>query len=570
MSTTTTTAAPIPVQVRILHDPANRLHGNLPAEVNAQGLVLDADTPVVIPTGSPVTYLGSNRLAVKVEDREVHLAIKRSLCNQNLLTYDLAAYLHGDIDQPEAKTYALPLMLFLPALLVLGIPVVMWFILGRAEQAEARRAVETALTADKAEDVRRQNINDVADGLSQFDWAFAAKGVVWLNDLDAAQKALDDMVAAGSMQGEPLKNAVQSLERADLNTAARSLKESPAWIKGLRTWVFLGSILLAVMLAGICLANAFHQGWRVGRRLAAATSVAVFGYLLAFGSLFVLEYDFTQRNENPKDIEDRNLSKRLVPQAAEGPARFSVNAPGTAQVDKVNWKVTPEETISLDRMTWSDAQIGMTYSVMYGKLPEKWTNYILDEARIEVEALQDQPPNTRITNMFVGELPLNRPKDSNPRATYPIREFKMELPNKENLFRRAMTVPREDGTWLYWTTATGRAADQLRWPIQFFHSSFRITDLPTKPNATAAAAVPGLFQPRRRVRGGGGPGAAGVGMPRKSPQGAAVRWPGVTQPAPTRPEGPGRSTAPAGGGAGGVPAPSGGGAIPRPTGTAPQ
>ena len=55
MSTTTTTAAPIPVQVRILHDPANRLHGNLPAEVNAQGLVLDADTPVVIPTGSPVT-----------------------------------------------------------------------------------------------------------------------------------------------------------------------------------------------------------------------------------------------------------------------------------------------------------------------------------------------------------------------------------------------------------------------------------------------------------------------------------------------------------------------------------
>jgi uncharacterized membrane protein YgcG len=649
MSTTTTNGAPLSFQVRVLHDPENRLYGQLPAQVTDQGLLIQSSHPVVVPTGTPVSYLGHNRMAVKVENREIQLAVKRPFSNQNLLTYDLVAYLNGDINRPEAQAYRLPWSVFLPALLVLGLPLVMWFILDYAEASETQRALDSVKATQSLQEVRKVYLNDAekalkqlerpegqdalnhlrntlikgdsadlkavqgalqaakkqaaqmgAEGAASFQLTqlpaadrkikeadFALEGLEELKHADKAQEAVDNLAASRSLQGQPFKDTLEALRDVDMAKTAKALETMPSWVASTRMWIFLGSICVALLLAGICLFNAFKEGWKIGRRIASAFLVVVIGYLLAFGSLIILQYDFSQKES--VESEDATPQARFKLHKIKA-GEFEVEGPGLPKTDRIKWQITPTDAVELDSLTWADAELGMTYTVTYGKLPKDWEQKYFDlkdpvrgvtEARLIAEAQHDQPGSRVLTNPpLPTELNNNKPKGTQDGTPYPAVEIRLELGNKEQMIRRVCTVTRDDGTWVYWTSVSGKTTDPSKWPVQKFHLSFRITDLPYRIPPLAPPSLPG--------GGGGGqrrrprqqqqrqPGGMNMGMPGRGGQG-----PGG---GPGGPGGGGRRGGrgffgPGGGGPGG---PSGrslgtgpngtapSGTAPQPTGTAPK
>lgn len=123
--------APIACSVRIVRDSANLLGGKILAQVAPQGLILypPGQQPTVVKPGSKVKYLGENRLAVTLTEpnaqssteRELSMRLQRPGAYASSLALDTVAYLNGDIPKLNAS-YNIPLYLFLPALLPLGLP----------------------------------------------------------------------------------------------------------------------------------------------------------------------------------------------------------------------------------------------------------------------------------------------------------------------------------------------------------------------------------------------------------------------------------------------------------------
>jgi hypothetical protein len=115
---------PLAFRVTIKSDPEKLLKGIYQATVTRRGLKLSkAKTePMLVPLGTPVTYLGSNRLSVTLDEREVEVRINKLRAYQNRLARDVAAFLKKG--RPlDPNGYALEWYLFIPAVLPLGIPI---------------------------------------------------------------------------------------------------------------------------------------------------------------------------------------------------------------------------------------------------------------------------------------------------------------------------------------------------------------------------------------------------------------------------------------------------------------
>jgi WD40 repeat protein len=113
-----------PVLVR--SDPAKHLHGRIQAEVDVEGLHLLANggEPVHVPVGSEVRVAGRGQLAVTLDDRQVTLAIASWRLYPDRLARDVVAFLRGDRARLLQAHYVLPLSLYIPALLAVGVPII--------------------------------------------------------------------------------------------------------------------------------------------------------------------------------------------------------------------------------------------------------------------------------------------------------------------------------------------------------------------------------------------------------------------------------------------------------------
>jgi hypothetical protein len=177
--------------------------------------------------------------------------------------------------------------------------------------------------------------------------------------------------------------------------------------------------------------------------------------------------------------EETHPSQRLKAFTWE-PGFFATYVPGKHATKKVSWVITSDDKVELDCLIWADDEIEMAYAVAFGKLPSKWAkDYLKDHERLKAEALRDFPGSKIVKYTDQAALRNNKPKDTPDGTAFLVHEFQLEQENGERVVRRTFTVPREDGTWVYWTTASGKATDPKRWTVQHFQNGFRLTDVPS-------------------------------------------------------------------------------------------
>ena len=107
----TTTFEPVRVSIKVLRDPAGLVRKQpFQSDIDSTGLpLLDAAGKVfTVPVGSPVRYLGRNRLEVQVKGQPVEMAVSRWASYQDRLTHDLVEFLQGRRPSLEAAGYRLP------------------------------------------------------------------------------------------------------------------------------------------------------------------------------------------------------------------------------------------------------------------------------------------------------------------------------------------------------------------------------------------------------------------------------------------------------------------------------
>ena len=107
--------------VIVTHDPDRILHGPMDGELTAEGLYLRKthQPPAFAAVGALAHYLGTNRLVVTVEGREVELVVKKPWASNYHLAHDTAAFLNAKGPFPDGGAYNLPRVLYaLPALFI--------------------------------------------------------------------------------------------------------------------------------------------------------------------------------------------------------------------------------------------------------------------------------------------------------------------------------------------------------------------------------------------------------------------------------------------------------------------
>ncbi|HEV3263593.1 MAG TPA: hypothetical protein VG013_42550 [Gemmataceae bacterium] len=116
---------PFEFKAVIKRDPDKSLKGAYQARVTPRGLRLTKakKDPFLVPVGTPVTYLGGNRLALTLDGREVEVHVTKFRSYQQRLARDVAAFLKGK-KQLDPGSYAMEWYLLVPAALPLGIPII--------------------------------------------------------------------------------------------------------------------------------------------------------------------------------------------------------------------------------------------------------------------------------------------------------------------------------------------------------------------------------------------------------------------------------------------------------------
>jgi phage FluMu protein Com len=127
---------PLKTPVVIEKDPDKVFKGQMQAELSAEGLSLRQGKKhdLLLPVGTPARYVGKNKLAVTIDDREVTVIIANPRTYQNRLAQDIVAFLKGDKTYLRAKDYVIPLGLY--ALTVLPLTVLIFTFIWRAPWAE--------------------------------------------------------------------------------------------------------------------------------------------------------------------------------------------------------------------------------------------------------------------------------------------------------------------------------------------------------------------------------------------------------------------------------------------------
>ncbi len=110
--------------VIVTRDPDRVLRGVMDGELTAEGLYLrkTRQPPAFAAVGARARYLGTNRLVVTVEGREVELAVKKPWASNYHLARDTAAYLNAQGPFPNGRTYNLPWFLYAIPPLFIALP----------------------------------------------------------------------------------------------------------------------------------------------------------------------------------------------------------------------------------------------------------------------------------------------------------------------------------------------------------------------------------------------------------------------------------------------------------------
>jgi hypothetical protein len=88
---------------------------------------------VCVPVGTPVRYLGGNRLLVPLDDRDIELAVGHLLIYRQRLARDVATFLSGDRAQPRPGDYRWPWYVVLLWLAPAGLPLLAGSLSDRGE-----------------------------------------------------------------------------------------------------------------------------------------------------------------------------------------------------------------------------------------------------------------------------------------------------------------------------------------------------------------------------------------------------------------------------------------------------
>jgi LSD1 subclass zinc finger protein len=115
---------PLTFTAKVKKDPYRAFSGSVRAEVTARGLRLAGGprAQAFVPVGTPVRYLGGNRLAVPLDDREVEIAVANRTVYRQRLARDVAAFLSGDRELPRPADYRWPWYAYLLWLAPAGLP----------------------------------------------------------------------------------------------------------------------------------------------------------------------------------------------------------------------------------------------------------------------------------------------------------------------------------------------------------------------------------------------------------------------------------------------------------------
>ncbi|HVS38231.1 MAG TPA: LamG-like jellyroll fold domain-containing protein [Gemmataceae bacterium] len=110
--------------VMVTRDPDRILRGPMDAELTAEGLYLRKIRlpPAFAAVGTRARYLGSNRLIVTVEGREIELAVNKRRASNYHLARDMAEFLNRKAPLPESRAYALPWYLYAIPPLFIALP----------------------------------------------------------------------------------------------------------------------------------------------------------------------------------------------------------------------------------------------------------------------------------------------------------------------------------------------------------------------------------------------------------------------------------------------------------------
>jgi hypothetical protein len=99
-------------------------------------LVSGNQDEVFVPLGTPVRYLGGNRLAVPLDDREIELAIGNLTIYRQRLARDVATFLSGDRALPWPADYHWPWYVYLLWLAPAGLPLLAAFLDAAGDDGE--------------------------------------------------------------------------------------------------------------------------------------------------------------------------------------------------------------------------------------------------------------------------------------------------------------------------------------------------------------------------------------------------------------------------------------------------
>jgi WD40 repeat protein/mono/diheme cytochrome c family protein len=116
---------PLEFKASVKNDPERTLKGVLQARIDRHGLRLrrGKKLDLVLPSGTPARHLAGNRVAVRVGERDVTLAVMKFGAYQTRLADDLVEFLTGRRGAMDPGGYRLEWYLYVPAALPLAIPV---------------------------------------------------------------------------------------------------------------------------------------------------------------------------------------------------------------------------------------------------------------------------------------------------------------------------------------------------------------------------------------------------------------------------------------------------------------
>ncbi len=117
-------ALPFKLRAKVKKDPYRIFKGTIRAEVSRSGLHLSSGRKdqAFVPVGTPVRYLGGNRIVVPLDDRDVELAVGNRTVYRQRLARDVARFLSGDRELPRPAEFRWPWYVYLLWLAPSGVP----------------------------------------------------------------------------------------------------------------------------------------------------------------------------------------------------------------------------------------------------------------------------------------------------------------------------------------------------------------------------------------------------------------------------------------------------------------